>query len=127
MTEDCPGASCPMDSILRTLSGPWTTYILWCLQSEGGLRFGALKAKMPTISSKVLTERLRMLETAGLVHRDYKPTIPPTVTYSLTARGEELKDVLDGLAVIGMRWQEEDSHVPQSRVKDAAISAAADR
>ncbi len=116
-----------MDSILRTLTGPWTTYILWCLQSEGGLRFGALKAKMPAISSKVLTDRLRMLETTRLVHRDYKPTIPPSVTYSLTARGEELKEVLGGLAVIGLRWQEEDARTLPPRANDASISAAAGR
>ena len=108
MTSPCAEPGCPMDGILRILSGPWTTYILWCLRNEGSLRFGELKAQMPAISSKVLTERLRMLEGAQLVHRDYKPTIPPAVSYSLTARGTELKDVLDALAVLGTRWQEED-------------------
>ena len=102
-------AGCPMDGILRILSGPWTTYILWCLHTEGSLRFGQLKAQMPAISSKVLTERLRMLEGEKLVHRDYQPTIPPAVTYSLTERGGELKDILDALAVLGLRWQTEDA------------------
>lgn len=104
-------SACPMDSLLQTISGPWTSYILWLLSSQGTLRFGELKAKMPGISSKVLTERLRMLERAGLVHRDYKPTIPPSVSYSLTARGAELKDVLEGLNVLALRWHEEDSGV----------------
>ena len=116
-----------MDAILKILNGPWTTYILWSLQTDGGLRFGALKAKMPAISSKVLTERLRMLEAARLVHRDYKPTIPPAVTYSLTARGAELKDVLDGLAAVGTRWLEEDHRAPPRRGAAVATSAAADR
>lgn len=100
---------CPMDGILQLLSGPWTTYILWQLRTAGGLRFGQLKALMPTISSKVLTERLRMLETAGLLHRDYRPTVPPAVTYSLTPRGDELKTVLDDLARLGGKWHEEDA------------------
>ena len=100
---------CPMDAILRTLMGPWTTYILWLLHSEGKQRFGALKALMPEISSKVLTQRLRHLESCGLVHRDYRPTIPPAVTYSLTARGVELRDVLDRLGAIALRWQAEDA------------------
>jgi DNA-binding HxlR family transcriptional regulator len=102
-------AQCPMDSILRQLMGPWTTYILWLLRSEGALRFGAIKALIPGISSKVLTERLRQLEAAGLVHRDYQPTIPPSVTYSLTARGSELNGVLDGLSCVAMRWAAEDA------------------
>ncbi len=93
-----------MDGILRLLSGRWTTYILWRLANAGELRFGQLKAAMPAISSKVLTERLRMLEAGGLVHRDYRPTIPPAVTYSLTARGAELRDILDALAAVAIRW-----------------------
>lgn len=103
--------ACPMDSLLKLLMGPWTTYILWLLRSEGPKRFGELKTGMPGISSKVLTERLRMLEGAHLIHRDYKPTIPPSVTYSLTPRGEELKDVLEGLNGLAQRWHAEDSRV----------------
>ncbi len=102
-------SQCPMDAVLRQLMGPWTTYILWLLRSEGPLRFGAIKAGMPGISSKVLTERLRQLEASGLVHRDYRPTIPPSVTYSLTARGAELNGVLDGLNQIAMKWAAEDA------------------
>ena len=100
---------CPMDAVLRQLMGPWTTYILWLLRSEGPQRFGALKAGMPGVSSKVLTERLRQLEAAGLVHRDYRPTIPPAVTYSLTPRGAELNAVLDGLNAIAQKWAAEDA------------------
>ena len=105
--EHIPG-KCPMDAILRLIMGPWTTYILWILESEGPQRFGALKTHMPRISSKVLTDRLRHLEAAGLVHRDYRPTIPPAVTYSLTERGHELKTVLKGLNTVALRWQDED-------------------
>jgi DNA-binding HxlR family transcriptional regulator len=100
---------CPMDEILRLIMGPWTTYILWLLENDGDLRFGELKKRMPRISSKVLTERLRMLEEAGLVHRDYQPTVPPTVTYSLTERGHELKSVLKGIHNLALKWQAEDS------------------
>ena len=99
---------CPMDDILRLIMGPWTTYILWLLESEGDLRFGELKKRIPKISSKVLTERLRMLEEAGLVHRDYEPTVPPAVTYSLTPRGHELKSVLKGIHALALKWQVED-------------------
>jgi DNA-binding HxlR family transcriptional regulator len=64
---------------------------------------------MPAISSKVLTERLRHLEAASLVNRDYRPTIPPQVSYALTPRGHELKSVLDGISTIALRWQAEDA------------------
>ncbi len=105
---DLAHTQCPMDTVLRQLMGPWTTYILWLLRSEGPQRFGAIKAKTAGISSKVLTERLRHLEAFGLVHRDYQPTIPPTVTYSMTCRGAELNEVLDGINRIALKWAQED-------------------
>lgn len=57
---------CPMHGLVSLLTGPWTTYILWLIRTNGTLRFGQLKKQMPTISAKVLTERLRMLEEAGI-------------------------------------------------------------
>src|SRR5471030_2585933 len=101
--------TCPMDFILRMLMGPWTTYIVYNLRTYGPQRFGELKRRVSGVSAKMLTERLRTLEGAGLVLRDYEPTIPPTVTYSLTKRGHELDDVLGKLADVAIRWQQEDA------------------
>jgi DNA-binding HxlR family transcriptional regulator len=100
---------CPMDALLKLLMGPWTTYIIWLLETQGPLRFGQIKTRMPAISSKVLTERLRHLEAARIVSRDYRPTIPPQVSYALTPRGHELKSVLGGISRIAQRWQAEDA------------------
>ena len=102
------GASCPMDFILRMLMGPWTTYVLYNLKTYGPQRFGELKRRVAGVSAKMLTERLRMLEQAGVIYRHYLPSIPPQVTYGLTPRGEELRSVLDGLDHIARRWQEQD-------------------
>jgi DNA-binding HxlR family transcriptional regulator len=101
-------AECPMDSLLRLLMGPWTSYIIWVLRNEGPTRFGELKRKVPGISAKVLTERLRMLEGAGLITRHHEPTIPPQVTYALAPRGEELRGILDTLNSVALRWRAED-------------------
>jgi DNA-binding HxlR family transcriptional regulator len=97
-----------MDSLLRLLMGPWTTYILWVLRNNGPTRFGELKRKVPGVSAKVLTERLRMLEEALVVHRHFEPTIPPQVTYSLAERGVELREVLDLLNGVALRWKAAD-------------------
>ena len=102
---------CPMESILGQIMGPWTPYILWLLSNENSLRFGEITARIPGISAKVLTDRLRKLEASGLIHRDYKPTVPPTVSYSLTERGAELHSVLQGLNEVAVRWDEEDRQV----------------
>jgi len=99
---------CPMDALLKLLMGPWTTYILWILRTGGALRFGALKQQVAGVSAKVLTGRLRALEAAGIIYRDYEPTVPPAVTYGLTPRGRNLDAVLDALNDVALRWQAED-------------------
>ena len=108
-TGDGRRAVCPMDGLLRTITGPWTTYLLWVLGTEGPLRFGVLKRRAVGISPKVLTERLRHLEAAGLVARTYVPTVPPQVSYALTDRGRELQAALDALATIAVRWEREEA------------------
>src|ERR1043165_6647244 len=112
------GAACPMDYLLRMLMGPWTTYIVYNLRAYGPQRFGELKRRVAGVSAKMLTERLRTLEGAGLIKRDYEATIPPKVTYSLTARGHELEEVLGGLADVAIRWQTEDAAAKASRAAE---------
>lgn len=97
--------SCPMEALLRLITGPWTLHIIWVLSEEGPKRFGELKRAVPGISTRVLTERLRMLEQAGVIWREQAQTIPPAVTYGLTERGKELRCVLDNLGDIARRWQ----------------------
>ena len=113
------GVACPMDYILRMLMGPWTTYIVYNLRTYGPQRFGELKRRVAGISAKMLTERLRTLEGAGLIKRDYEATIPPKVTYSLTPRGHELDEVLEKLGEVAVRWQNEDRSAKKSDLKAA--------
>ncbi len=96
---------CPLDSLLRVLSGPWTIYILCCLHNNGESRFGQLKRQIPGISSKMMTERLRSLEKAEIIFRHQAPTMPLQVTYRLTAEGRELTMILDQINTLADRWQ----------------------
>lgn len=95
---------CPVSILMDLLSGPWTMYLLWVLATAGPTRFGALKRQIEGISTKMLTERLRMLEQEEILYRQYEPTVPPQVTYGLTERGQELIVVLDKLDVLAQQW-----------------------
>ncbi|MEO1373744.1 MAG: helix-turn-helix domain-containing protein [Cyanobacteria bacterium J06635_10] len=101
--------SIPLEKLLNQISGRWTMYVLWILDTNGALRFGELRRKVDGISTKVLTERLRMLEGIGIVSRTYKPTIPPQVTYKLTQRGKELSEPLYHLCSLASRWYGDES------------------
>ncbi len=95
---------CPMHRLVSLLTGPWTTYILWLLRSNGPQRFGQLKKQMPQISAKVLTDRLRMLEVEKIINRHQAETIPPQVTYSLTKHGKQLDKLLDEINKLAQKW-----------------------
>jgi DNA-binding HxlR family transcriptional regulator len=95
---------CPVSTLMDVLTGPWTMYLLWILSTHGPTRFGALKRLIDSISTKVLTERLRLLEQEGILYRHYEPTVPPQVTYGLTDRGQELVGILDQLNDLAIRW-----------------------
>jgi len=106
MTRLAHEPSCPVEAVFRILMGSWTMYILWTLRKDGPLRFGALKRRLDGVSAKVLTDRLRLLESEGLIYREHKPTIPPEVTYGLTGNGSELGDALDALDSVARRWKQ---------------------
>ena len=94
----------PLARLLKILSSPWNLLLLHRLHIEGPKRFGELRRRLGAISTKTLTERLRMLEAEGWVNRHYKPTVPPQVTYSLADKVMELDGVLTELDRIAERW-----------------------
>nr|WP_272475479.1 helix-turn-helix domain-containing protein [Baekduia alba] len=85
----------------------WTTPILWTLNSRGRLRFVELKREISTITSKVLTERLRQLERDGLVIRTYHREIPPRVEYEISDLGRTLAPLFATLAEwASVNWEQ---------------------
>src|SRR5580693_6354874 len=103
-----PPRPCPMAGLLEVLTRPWTMHILWALSTNGPTRFGALRRQIEGISSRVLTERLHLLEQKGFVYRDYEPSIPPSVTYGITKRMKDIQKVLGELEQLARKWQQED-------------------
>ena len=94
-----------MDLILRLLMQRWTLSILYALKT-GPLHVGEMQRRVG-VSQRMLYERERALEAAGLVRReDVAHTIRGGSGFrlTLTERGHELDDVLDQLAEIGRRW-----------------------
>src|SRR5205814_657154 len=67
-------------------------------------RFNQLLAGIPGISDRVLTERLRELETEGIVERLVDPGPPVRVSYRLTSRGRALEPVLSAVSEWAESW-----------------------
>lgn len=93
---------CATRRTLTRITDKWTILIVARL-TQRSCRFGVLRRSIEGISSKVLTEHLRELETDGLVLRTVEPTSPPKVTYELTELGRSL----GRLALDVKKWAEE--------------------
>lgn len=90
---DHPEPTCPVEVALSAISGRWTTLLLRDLM--GGARsFGEIRAALPALSDKVLTDRLRELRERGLVERRVQRGFPSRTTYTLTAAGREIRPLL---------------------------------
>jgi DNA-binding HxlR family transcriptional regulator len=74
----------------------WQLSIIYAALT-GALRFNEFAQAVDGISPRMLAERLRDLEAAGLISRRVLPTSPPTVEYRLTERGRELKPIVEAM------------------------------
>lgn len=77
---------CPIEYTVSLISGKWKSAILKEL-SQGPVRYGQLGERVASVSSKVLTQQLREMETDGLIIRTIFAEIPPKVEYSLSDMG----------------------------------------
>ncbi|MBY0492439.1 MAG: helix-turn-helix transcriptional regulator [Gemmatimonadaceae bacterium] len=82
--------------VITLLADKWTIPVIHEL-SRGTRRTGELKDALGSVSQKMLTQTLRMLELSGLVERKVYPVVPPRVEYSLTPMGESINEPLAGL------------------------------
>ena len=90
-----------MELALSMIGGKWKTLILWHLNG-GTRRFGELQRLTLGVTSKMLIQQLRELETDGLAARKIYPQVPPKVEYSLTDLGRSLKPVLEAMCEWGL-------------------------
>jgi DNA-binding HxlR family transcriptional regulator len=86
------GDACGAAFALELLGERWSLLIVRELMF-GGRRFKNLRASLPDISAKVLTERLHGLEAAGIVRRAQLPSAPAQI-YELTPWGYRADEIL---------------------------------
>jgi DNA-binding HxlR family transcriptional regulator len=94
------GLAVVLSSIVGTASGQTPSLERSSMSSQKLLAdrphlFGELRSAIEGISAKVLAQKLRLLESDGLVDRRVLPTRRVTVAYSLTPLGQTLTGPLE--------------------------------
>lgn len=89
-----PPELCPVRDVVALASDKWSILIILYLGYFPVLRFNKLKKYVYGISNKVLSERLKMLESDGYLTRKLFPEVPIRVEYKLTDFGKDYVEKL---------------------------------
>src|SRR6266513_428786 len=85
--------TCAVAATAEIIGAKWTALLVHDL-SEGARRFSELEHSCTGISPRTLSERLRVLESEGIVERRSYAESPPRVEYELTAKGDALLPII---------------------------------
>ena len=100
----------------------WTGAILRALLS-GETRFSDIAHAIPGLSDRLLSERLKELESEGVVLRMVYPETPVRIEYHLTEKGQDLSMVVEAISDWSARWACEDDSTTSEAPKLVAIPA----
>jgi DNA-binding HxlR family transcriptional regulator len=98
------GQYCSIAKALDVVGDRWTLLIIRELLIRGACRYTDLKNGLPGIATNLLSDRIRELESAGLIWREDAPPPIATTLFHLTEAGAELQPVLDTIGRWGVRY-----------------------
>jgi len=102
--KDLPAPVCGrFHQAVELIGGRWTGAIIQTLL-QGKTRYALIKAAIPDITDRMLSERLRFLESEELVTRKVVPQSPVRVEYELTEKGASLQSSLREIGAWAERW-----------------------
>jgi DNA-binding HxlR family transcriptional regulator len=99
VTTLCPRYHHAVELIGRRWNGAIVRILL-----DRASRFAEIAAGVPDISDRMLAERLKELESEGVVVRTVIPETPVRVEYSLSDMGRALEPTIRALSVWAEEW-----------------------
>jgi DNA-binding HxlR family transcriptional regulator len=103
MTAGRPTCCGKYHQAVELIGKRWTGAILFVLM-DGPLRFSEVKLLVPDLSDRLLSERMKELEAAGIVERRVIDDTPVRVEYVLTEMGGDLEPVVRSLKGWARSW-----------------------
>lgn len=100
---DCSKMCPKYEQASELLGKRWTGLIIRVLL-DGPKRFKEIKEQIPEMSDKMLTDRIKELESCGILIRNVYPETPVRIEYDLTDKGRDLKPVIEQIQSWGEKW-----------------------
>lgn len=95
--------TCSLREVLDIIGGKWAMPIIYIL-SKGKMRFKELERAVEGINTRMLVKELKNMEANGIITREVFATVPPTVEYTLTSKGEKLLPSIVSLHTWGQEF-----------------------
>ena len=96
---------CPyLHEAVELVGKRWTGAIVYVLLHGGCMRFSEIGQKVPQMSDRLLSERMKELEARGIVERRVHAESPVRVEYELTKMGHALAPALGELKAWAHDW-----------------------
>ena len=95
--------NCSLKDVLDIIGGKWAMPIIYHL-SKGKMRFKEMERTIEGINTRMLVKELKNMEVNGIITREVFATVPPTVEYALTAKGEKLLPSIHSLYKWGQEY-----------------------
>jgi len=98
-------SNCPINLAVEVIGDKWTLLIIRDLMFEDKRHFREFLGGEEKIATNILTDRLSMLETEGIISKKSDPAHKQKFLYSLTAKGIDLLPVIIELGAWSMKYQ----------------------
>ncbi|WAH39119.1 helix-turn-helix transcriptional regulator [Alicyclobacillus dauci] len=98
-TKMCPKFESAFELLGKRWNGLIIRAMLW-----GKNRFSDISEMIPQMSDRMLVERLKEMEAAGIVKREVYPDTPVRIEYMLTEKGRDLEAVMDQVQDWANKW-----------------------
>ena len=95
--------TCTLKDVLDVIGGKWSMPIIYNL-SKGKMRFKELERNVEGINTRMLVKELKNMEANGIITREVFATVPPTVEYTLTKKGDKLLPSIKSLHQWGQEY-----------------------
>ena len=118
-----PGLCAKFHRAVELIGARWSGAIVQILL-QGPVRYADLRAAVPDISDRMLSERLRELEAEGIVVRTVSQEPPVRVDYALSKKGQALQPALTAIGHWAERWLDTDTQSQGAKAATALTRSA---